>query len=351
MVDAAAKTLFNFRTPYILFLGSEARPSYAKTAFGIAHWRKEQCVAQMRLSPDAVDLGLDDVSADELTSVDAGSVIIGTASIGGVFPEDWIAPLAAAARAGLDIVAGLHTPLAEVPALKAAAVAGNARLIDVRIPPAILPIGTGKKRTGRRVLTVGTDCALGKKYTALQLEADLKARGANVDFRASGQTGIMIAGQGLPIDAVVSDFLCGAAEMLSPDAAPDHWDVIEGQGAIFHPGYSAVTHGLLVGSQPDAFIVCHEAGRAVVSGWPHVPLPTIGAVIERTIAIGQATNPGIFCVGIAVNTAHLSASEAADYLSGLADRYQLPCVDPIRNGTDAILDHMERRFGNLAGGM
>lgn len=128
--------------------------------------------------------------------------------------------------------------------------------------------------------------------------------------------------------------------MLSPGNSDDHWDVIEGQGGIFHPGYAAVSHGLLIGSQPDAFVVCHAARRTHVSGWPHMPLPTIAEVIERTTQIGSLTNPAIRCVGISVNTSALPAAERGDYLAELAQRYQLPAVDPLLDGTRDIIDRL-----------
>jgi uncharacterized NAD-dependent epimerase/dehydratase family protein len=201
-------------------------------------------------------------------------------------------------------------------------------------------VGTGVKRSGKRLLTVGTDCALGKKYTALALEREMKARGLNVDFRATGQTGIMISGSGIPIDAVVADFVSGAAEMVSPSNDADHWDVIEGQGSVFHPGYSAVSVGLLVGSQPDAFVVCTEAGRTHIKGWPSFELPSIGAVIQRTLDIGAQVNPSIRCVGISVNTSMLSELERAEYLAQLSSDYGLPAVDPIALGVGPLVDFL-----------
>jgi len=328
------------RTPYLVFVGDEARVTYAKTGRGIVDWRREHCAGQLRLSSEACDLGLPDMTVAEAASTRVGSLVIGTAPVGGSIPPAWIATLTEAARAGIDIAAGLHTRLASIPELAAAAAAGSARLVDVRTPPPELPVGSGKKRSGLRLLTVGTDCALGKKYTALQLERDMRAAGLSADFRASGQTGIMIAGEGVPIDCVVADFISGAAEVLSPDNEPDHWDVIEGQGGIFHPGYAAVTHGLLIGSQPDAFVVCHAAGRTEIEGWPHVPLPSIGDVIERTVQIGSLTNPAIRCVGISVNTSTLPESERKEYLARLGKRYGLPAVDPLLTGTAAILDNL-----------
>lgn len=328
------------RAPYLIFLGDEHRVTYAKTGKGIADWRPELCTGQLRLSTSALDLGLPELSVDEARAAGVGSLIIGTALVGGSIPDSWLDSLAEAARVGLDIVAGLHTRLDSIPLLVEAATAGGARLVDIRVPPRGLPVASGEKRSGKRLLTVGTDCALGKKYTALQLEKDMRAAGMSADFRASGQTGIMIAGRGIPIDCVVADFVAGAAELLSPANEAQHWDVIEGQGGIFHPGYAAVSHGLLIGSQPDAFVVCHAAGRTHIEGWESFPVPSIGEVIERTTAIGSLTNPQIRCVGIAVNTASLDETRRDTYFSELFERYQLPCVDPLIHGTQAIIQNL-----------
>lgn len=204
----------------------------------------------------------------------------------------------------------------------------------MRVPPPKIPIATGRKRTGKRLLTVGTDCALGKKYTALALTRALAARGRAVDFRATGQTGILIAGGGMPMDAVVADFEAGAAEMLSPDAAPEHWDVIEGQGSILHPAYASVSLGLLHGSQPDVFVVCHQPGRERVLGYPDYPLPTIAEMIELTVLLGRRTNPAIRCAGVSLNTSHLNPIEARDLLACESARIGLPAADPMRPGRE-----------------
>lgn len=328
------------REPYLLFVGDETRPTYAKTGRGIVDWRRSKCRGQLRLSSNAVDLGLPDMTVADAAAAGVKSLIVGTALVGGGIPDAWLDLLCEAARSGMDIVAGLHTRLDSIPTLVDAAREGGTRLVDVRTPPAALPVGSGRKRGGKRLLTVGTDCALGKKYTALQLEKDMLAAGLDADFRASGQTGIMIAGRGIPIDCVVADFISGAAELLSPDNTPEHWDVIEGQGSLFHPGYAAVSHGLLIGSQPDAFVVCHAAGRAHIEGWEYMPLPSIEALIERTVAIGQLTNPSIRCVGISVNTQSLADGERDAYLAGLSERHQLPCVDPLLHGTRAIIEQL-----------
>ena len=328
------------RSPYLIFLGSETEVTYAKTGAGLVQWRPELCRGQISLPAGSVDLGLPSLTIDE--AVDAGikSLLIGTAAVGGGIPEDWLAMLEQAAAAGLDIVAGVHTRLNDIDRLKEAAASSGARLVDVRVPPKGLPVGTGKKRSGKRVLTVGTDCAVGKKYTALAIERDMKAAGLKATFRASGQTGIMIAGSGIPIDAVVADFLSGAAEQLSPDNESDHWDVIEGQGGIFHPGYASVTMGLLIGSQPDAFVVCTEAGRTHIEGWQDFELPSIEAVISRVSGIGKQVNPAIRCAGISVNTSKLPVDKREGYLSVLSQETGLPCIDPIAGDTKPIIERL-----------
>ena len=254
-----------FHAPFVVFLGDIQSAPYAKTAFGLAEWRAGDCLGQIRLAGCQVDVGVPDLDLTTALAAGARSLIIGSAAVGGGVPATWIPTLRAAAERGLDIVAGLHLRLASLEGLAEAAARGGARLVDLRVPPAGLPVGTGRKRSGRRLLTVGTDCACGKKYTALRLARNLATLGVAADFRATGQTGIMITGTGVPLDAVVADFLTGAAEALSPDAPPNHWDIVEGQGALFHPGYLQVTVGLLVGSQPDAFVVCHEESQGALA--------------------------------------------------------------------------------------
>jgi len=328
------------KAPYLIFLGDEPDPLNAKTGMGIAHWRPELCVGQLRLSGSGVDLGLPDMIPAEAAAAGAKSLIWGVASLGGIIPPHWTGSLFDAVEAGLDIVAGTHASLTEVPGLANAAERASVSLIDIRTPPRNIDVGNGIKRKGKRLLTIGTDCVVGKKFTALALAKEMADRGMNVDFRATGQSGIMIAGSGIPIDAVVSDFVSGAAEILSPDNDEDHWDVIEGQGAIFHPAYAAVTLGLLHGSQPDAFVVCHEAGREVIDAFPQFPLPDFETLIEHTISCGKLTNPDIQCIGISVNTAELSEEARENYLRDTADAMGLPCVDPVATGVGLLVDHI-----------
>jgi len=334
-------TTVSLKPPYLLYLGRETSPTYAKTASGLAYWRPELCMGQLRLEGGSLDLGLPDHSVASAAAAGAQTLVIGTAVVGGGIPDDLVDLLEQALEAGLDVAAGVHQRLSSIPRLVDQARRSGRRLIDVRVPPEGIPVGTGLKRPGKRVLTVGVDCALGKKYTALALEAAMRSRGIDADFRASGQTGIMIAGSGIPIDAVVADFLSGAAELLSPANDPDHWDVIEGQGSLFHPGYASVSVGLLIGSQPDAFVACTEAGRTHVKGWPSFAVPSIGQLIERTVELGRGVNPQIRCVGISANTSPLPESERQTYLDALSVEYGLPAVDPIWSGVEPIVDELE----------
>ena len=333
-------TIIEFSVPYAVFLGDAKDEAYTKTGLGLIQWRRESCAGQVRLAGCKVDAGVPDLSVTQAKSAGVRSLIVGSAAVGGAIPPHWIATLCQAASLGMDIVAGLHVRLADLANLAQAAAAGGARLIDVRVPPAGLPVGNGLKRAGLRLLTVGTDCAVGKKYTALALEREMRSRAMKCDFRASGQTGIMIAGRGVPIDAVVADFLSGAAEVLSPANDADHWDVIEGQGGIFHPAFLQVTIGLLVGSQPDAFVVCHDPQRTEVLGCPSFSLPSIGEVIERTMVIGRLTNPAIRCVGIAVNTSKMPGDARTSVLKQYAKEFALPCVDPLIDGVAPIVDRL-----------
>jgi uncharacterized NAD-dependent epimerase/dehydratase family protein len=337
-------TTVQLRAPYLILIGDIIDITYAKTGLGIAHWRPDLVAGQLRFPGCEVEIDVPDMSVAEAVEAGVKSLVIGVAPIGGEVPESWWASIEEAARAGMDIVCGLHFRLADFPAVVAAAEASGARLIDVRKPPKNLPVGTGLKRTGNRVLMVGTDCAIGKKYSALALDRSMREAGMNSTFRATGQTGIMLAGEGLPIDAVVADFISGAAELISPDNDVDHWDVIEGQGSLFHPGYSGVSLGLLHGSQPDAFVLCHDATRKVISGWEHFDLPSIQDCIDQHVMMGQRTNPDIRCIGISVNTSALPADERADYLARLSEETGLPCVDPLIDGCGAIVEYIKQIY-------
>jgi uncharacterized NAD-dependent epimerase/dehydratase family protein len=327
-----APALATLPQPYLLFLGDTTEFAYAKTAMGLRDWAGDRCVGEFACSGATVSTGLEVMTPAQAHAAGARSMVIGVANPGGVIPESWMAPLLQALEAGLDLIGGMHARLADFAPLREAAARLGRRLIDVRQPPAGIPVGSGRRRRGHRLLTVGTDCALGKKYTALALTGAFRQRGVDADFRATGQTGILIAGAGMPLDAVVADFAAGAAEMLSPDAADEHWDVIEGQGSLFHPSYAGVSLALLHGSQPDVIVVCHEPGRTHVLGHPAYALPGIEETIELTLRLGRRTNPGIRCAGVSLNTSRLDPAQAASLLAGESARLGLPVADPIRAG-------------------
>jgi uncharacterized NAD-dependent epimerase/dehydratase family protein len=320
-------------TPYLLFLGDVAVPGFAKTAFGLRDWARDKCIGEYSCDPAAVSTGLPYLSPAEAAAKGALAMVIAVANKGGYIAPSWQPALFEALDAGLDLIAGMHARLTDVPGLADAAHARGRKLIDIRTPPAGIPVATGSKRAGKRLLTVGTDCALGKKYTALALADAFAARGVEADFRASGQTGIMIAGGGIPMDSIISDFEAGAAEQLSPDAASDHWDVIEGQGSLLHPAYAAVSLGLLHGSQPDVFVVCHEPGREQMLGVPGYGVPSIEEIVELTILLGRRTNPAIRCGGFSYNTSALDPDDAARLMARDEERMGLPVADPIRRGS------------------
>src|SRR5438045_377212 len=331
--------------PYLLFLGDITESDLAKTAFGLRDWARERCVAEYSCPGATVTTGLPFLTPAEAATKGAQALIIGVANEGGFIADTWVPALLSALEAGLDIISGMHTRLADVPALKAAAARNNRRLIDVRRPPQNIPIATGRKRSGKRLLTVGTDCAIGKKYTALALTRAFLARGIATHFRATGQTGIMIAGDGIPIDAVVADFAAGAAEILSPDAADDHWDVIEGQGSLFHPAYSGVSLALLHGSQPDVVVICHEPGRDHILGVPGYALPSVEEMIELVLRLGGRTNSAIRWGRGSLNTTELDETSADRLLAEESERLGLPVADPMRGGKrfETLIDHCLRQ--------
>jgi uncharacterized NAD-dependent epimerase/dehydratase family protein len=331
-------------SPYALFLGDGDQLA-VKTATGIAHWRPERCLAQVKLPSCSADLGLPTLSPKAAYEAGARLLIVGAAEFGGRISPAWIPMLQEALAEGLDLAAGLHERLADVPALRESAAKLHRQLFDVRQPlKGQSVIATGEKRSGMRLLTVGTDCAVGKMFTSLSIEAELKRRGVPATFRASGQTGILISGSGVSVDAVVSDFVSGAAELLSPANQSDHWDLIEGQGSLHHPAYAAVTLGLIHGSQPDAMVLCHRIDTDAVDGYPSYALPTFEEAIAANESAARLTNPKARVVGISVNTSSSEATRAHRYLREVEARLQLPCCDPVRTGMAPLVDRLLQEF-------
>lgn len=324
-------------TPYLLFLGDSP---HAKTAQGVRYWRPELCLAQMRYPQSRLDLGLPEMDIDEAVEAGAATLLIGAAPAGGGLPDHWVADLLRALDSGMDIASGLHARLNAIQPLADRAQALGRRLHDVRHPDAAFSIDGFEPRSGRRLLTVGTDCSVGKMYTALSLEREMKARGLAADFRATGQTGVLIAGGGVSIDAVVADFVAAAVAALSPSAPPGHWDVIEGQGSLFHPAYAGVTLALVHGSQADAMVLCSDPSRTRIAEFEHYPQPTIEECLDLYTRAARLTNPRAHFVGVSLNTSSLDEMEAAELMATISDRHNLPCVDPLRTGVGAIVDEI-----------
>lgn len=326
--------------PYLLFLGDAADQLAAKTAQGVKDWREGDCVGQLRMEGCNADTGLDDVTIEEARKAGAQTLVAGVANRGGLVSQDWIKILLEALEAGLDLAAGLHNRLADIPELKEAADRLGRGIFDVRHPSDTYPVASGEKREGKRLLPVGTDCSCGKMYTALAIEREMQKQGLNATFRATGQTGILIAGEGVSVDAVVADFISGAVEVIAPANDPDHWDIIEGQGSLFHASYAGVSTGLLHGAQPDALVLCHEPTRTHMRGLPHFPLPELEECMQANLKTASLTNPDARFVGVAVDTSRLDEGKALTYLEDMKKRIGLPAVDPVRTGVAAIVNEL-----------
>ena len=326
--------------PYLLFLGDAPDDLAAKTARGLADWRPDWCLGQLRLEDCNADLGLADMDPEEAAAKGAKTLIIGVANAGGVLPRSWSPSIVRALECGMDVASGLHMKLADMPEVRETAEREGRALYDVRHPDRRFATGTGAPRQGKRLLTVGTDCSCGKMYTALAIEKEMLSRGMKADFHATGQSGILIAGGGVAIDAVVADFISGAVEWLTPESEPDHWDVIEGQGSLHHPAYAGVSLGLLHGAQPDAIVLCHEPLRAHMRGLVHQPLPDLGACIEANLEAARLTNEAVQCVGVSINASNMEPGAAAALKLAWQAELGLPCVDPMADGVAGIVDRL-----------
>ena len=326
------------QTPYLLFLGDAADPLAAKVAQGIRDWRPDFAIAQYRMAGCKADMILPDMTLAQAKAAGVKTMVVGVANRGGVISKAWIEVLVAALDAGFDLASGLHNLLRDEPELVAAAARNRRVLHDVRVPSVDYPIANGVKRAGKRLLAVGTDCSCGKMYTTLAMDAEMRARGLASTFRPTGQTGILITGDGVPLDAVVADFMAGAVEYLTPDNGPDHWDMIEGQGSLYHISYSGVTLALIHGGQPDALVICHEPTRTHMRGLPGYSLPTIQQVRDMALTLARVANPACVAVAVSINTQHMSAAAASAYMAELEAQTGLPTDDPFRNGAGRLVD-------------
>ncbi|MEO9469909.1 N-acetyltransferase DgcN [Parasphingorhabdus sp.] len=327
--------MFDLKTPYLLFLGHEANPLAIKTSRGIAQWRPDLCIGE---NGSQLTLDLPKFNPREAAEKGARTFVIGLTNTTGEISKGWIPDILAAIDAGLDIANGLHQRLRDIKEIRVAAERKNVRLHDVRHQFGELPIGTGQKRSGKRMLMVGTDCSVGKMYSALAVEREMKSREFNVDFRATGQTGILIAGEGVPIDAVVSDYIAGAVEHLCPASNDAHWDVIEGQGSLFNPAYAGVSLGLLHGAQADVLVMCHEAGREQIKDKPGYAIPDMQDCIETNLKMARLTNPEARLGAISLNCRLVGADQANRLCHELEEQFSVPCFDPMIHGAGGFID-------------
>lgn len=285
------------------------------------------------------------------------ALLIGIAPQGGALPDVWRPLLDSALERGLDLWSGLHTFLRDDPPLADRAREMGRALVDLRKPPPRLPVGTGRaQETGAlRVLTVGTDCNVGKMTTALEIRRELEARGLATGFAATGQTGILVAGAGIAVDAVVSDFVAGAAERVTLDAASGN-DVVlvEGQGSLLHPGYSGVTLGLLHGSMPQAMILCAMPSRPTIYGgnydWVAIPpLDRVARVYEEALVWARPDEPGVV-IGVSLATYDIGEEEARRAVEEAARVTGLPATDPVRFGAAPLAEAIAVRHAEIVAG-
>ena len=334
-------------SPYLLYLGSSNDEVGVKTSRGLAVFRRDDCVGEFRHDDCSLTLDLPRMGFAEAVTAGARTLVLGVANAGGMLGAQLVRDAIEAVEAGLDVASGLHHRLRDEPQLAAAAARCGRQLHDVRDARPDIPVGNGKARAGRRLLTVGTDCSVGKMYTALCLERGLRARGIAADFRATGQTGILIAGSGVPLDAVVADFISGAIEQISPARDDDGWDLIEGQGSLFHPSFAGVSTGLLHGAQPSAIVLCHDPVRPHMRGLPHYQMPGLVETLEANLRVALLTSSDVHAVGVALNTSKLPRDEAERLCTETALLMGLPCCDPFSMGVDPIIDWMLECFEPL----
>ena len=336
----------------IVVLAHGKFPDRAKTALGVMRYGDQTVKAVLdrdragdRVSdhvPGVADAPIVDSFADALVAADGDvdALYIGIAPIGGGFDESWREDVRAAITAGCDVVAGLHYFISDDEEFAALAADHGVELRDVRRPPADLSVASGEAGDvdADVVLTVGTDCSVGKMTASLEIVAAARERGINAAFVPTGQTGIMIAGWGTPIDRVISDFTAGAVEDLVVEAAADHdLLVVEGQGAITHPAYSAVTCGIFHGAMPDALVLCHAAGREAIHGYESFALPPLAEYVDLYESLAAPVAEASVVAG-AVNTKDLDDAAATEAVESVAAETGVPAADPIRDGAERIVE-------------
>lgn len=332
----------------VLLTEGFSTPFYAKTAISLMRYRRDDIVAILdsaeacKSAQQLFGVGGSTPVVASLDGLDADAVFLGTAVAGGKLPESWRSIILAALARGIDVVSGMHDFLSEDPEFSLAAKRNDCCLIDVRRNNEnVTSTGEGFRSGCLRIHTVGQDCSLGKMVVSLEVQRELVARGEDAQFVATGQTGIMISGAGVPIDCVVSDFVNGSAEALVRRNESHDILLIEGQGSISHPSFSAVTLGLLHGSAPDGLIYCYEVGRETVKGLDNVPLLPHRTMIDAYLAAASLRHP-TRVIAIAMNSRNVSPEEADAERERIEQEFGLPVCDVYRHGTAPLADAVSR---------
>ncbi len=337
----------------ILAEGRSGDPHYGKTARGVIRYAPDPTVAILDSTragetQDGIPIV---ATVNDALCFNPTTAIVGVATQGGRFPPAWRELLEASIAKGLDVENGLHEFLSDDPDLAELAERHGVELRDLRRPPADLDVPSGEnlRIPAKIALTVGSDCAIGKKTVALELDLEARRRGLASLFVPTGQTGIAIAGWGIAVDAVVSDFLAGAAERLVVEGHRRGGELlfVEGQGSLSHPAYSGVTLGLIHGAAPHAFVLCHRAGATEVEGYPGHPLPSLRELVELHERIALPLRPArVACV--ALNTGGLADAQAKTAIEETQEETGLPADDPVRFGAGNLLDAVLTTLGTQA---
>lgn len=340
----------NIKTPYILFLGDAADYKQAKVACGVSEWRPELCISQLQLSADTIDLGLPNLTIPDAKAKGAKTLLIGVSPYTTELPQEYVDTILEAITNGLDIANPLHSPLPQ--SCIDAANEHSVQIHNFRHRPNNYPKGNGEPRTGLRLLTVGTDCAIGKKFTALTISRALTKANVRNTFRSTGQTGFIISNSGINNDTIEADFLSGAAEWLTPENENDHWDIVEGQGALSHPSFGAGSLSLIYGTQPDLIVMCTEPNRKTQRGVRREPKP-LKDEISDVLHFAKRTNPNARLGAISVMTRALDLDQAKATLENLSRQYNVPVFDPARpeaNTTAPCLQDLIQTMKDMANG-
>ncbi len=338
----------------VLAEGRSSDPHYGKTAYGVLRYRPEQVVAIL----DSTRAGAEQNGFPVVATVaDAMGftptvALVGVATQGGRFPPAWRELLRDAIAAGLDVENGLHEFITRDDELTALARANGVELRDLRLPPDGLNVPTGANlaHAATTVLTVGSDCAIGKMTVSLELDREARRRGIASEFVPTGQTGIAIAGGGIAVDAVVSDFIAGAAERLVVEGIERGGELlfVEGQGSLLHPAYSGVTLGLIHGSAPHAYVLCHQAGQTVVDDDDRFPMPRLAELVDLHERMSLLARPARV-LAIALNTRSLDEDSARRAIGAAEAETGLPADDPVRFGAEKLVDALVSALPAAAG--